>query len=123
MKTSFADTAHVSGGQLGCTKSPSLRVIRVFRGPKCSFQIQRAISRIPSRRVRTEGVILWKESQVPHSRGRFVRMSCFHGMLVALASALAAFGRSDAGVGQDEGFRGVRAQAGRDGVHGQLPMK
>jgi hypothetical protein len=44
----------------------------------------------------------------------FVRMSCFHGMLLALASALAASGRSDARVGQDEGFRGVRSQAGQD---------
>ena len=46
-------------------------------------------------------------------RGRFVRMSCFHGMLLALASPLVAPGRSDAGVGQDEGFRGVRSQAGQ----------
>jgi hypothetical protein len=41
-------------------------------------------------------------------------MSCFHGMLLALASALAGSGRSDAGADQDEGFRGVRSQAGQD---------
>jgi len=35
-------------------------------------------------------------------------------MLLALASALAASGRSAAGVGRGEGFRGVRSQAGQD---------
>jgi hypothetical protein len=44
-------------------------------------------------------------------------------MLVALASALAAFGRSDAGVGQDEGFRGVRSQVGQDALRAICDLK
>ena len=44
-------------------------------------------------------------------------------MLVALASALAAFGRSDAGVGQDEGSRGVRSQAGQDALRAVCDLK
>jgi hypothetical protein len=44
-------------------------------------------------------------------------------MLLALASALAALGRSDARVGQDEGFRGVRSKAGQDALRAICDLK
>jgi hypothetical protein len=66
---------------------------------------------------------LFRDAAMGLSRGWFVRMSCFHGMLLALASALAASGRSAAGAGLDEGSRGVRSQAGRDALRAICDLK
>src|ERR1039457_7069783 len=58
-----------------------------------------------------------------HPIAGVVRMSCSHGMLLTLASALAAFGRSDARVGQDAGFGGVWSQAGQDALRAICDLK